>query len=89
MKILALILATISLISGLGSAYYWFRSSQVNVDPGRAAESGDALTQTNGWVTALLQSSTRAAELNRPAALLSGICVLAGSISNFIMVAYP
>lgn len=89
MRTFALILAVTSLFSGLGSTYYWFRSSQVNVDPGRTAESGDALTQTNGWITALLQSSVSAAELNKPAALLSGICVLTGSISNFIMAAFP
>lgn len=88
METFALILAIFSLLSGLGSAYFWFLSSQVRVDPGRTIDSGDALTQTNGWVTALLGSSIKAAELNKPAALLSGICVLTGSVSNFIMVAF-
>lgn len=89
MKALALTLAVISLLSGLGSAYYWFLSSQVSVEPGPAKDSGDALTQSNGWVMALLGASIKSAGLNKPAALLSGICVLTGSISNFIMVVFP
>lgn len=87
MKCLAIVLAVVSLLSGIGSAIYWFLSSRVGPKPGRGLESGELMIQQQEWVVALLRAATESSRLNKSAALLSGACILAGSISNFIMVA--
>lgn len=84
MKAMAFVFALISLVSGVWSACYWLRSSNLVIDPGIAVSSGEHSMQQDGWLVALLGAATESSKLNSPAAKLSGICIFSGSIANFI-----
>ena len=84
MRGLALLLALISLLSGIASAIYWFRSSQVRSVPDWVCEPGTTEGSQGGQLSALLSASALTSNLNGPAAIWSGVCILTGSISNFI-----
>ncbi|HFF2829690.1 TPA: hypothetical protein ACGCD9_004470 [Stenotrophomonas maltophilia] len=84
MKYICLSLGLLSLVTGLASARYWLRSSQVKVDPGWAVEPGDAPVSQAGWTGALLDAGLKAARINKVAAILAALSVASGGIANFI-----
>lgn len=79
-------LSVLTVVSGLTSAWYWWKSSQVNIVPrwGGGVESGDSELSQQVWLAALLVSSTEAARLNKLAALWSAASVLLAAISWII-----
>lgn len=85
MKVFGLGCAAISLITGLAAAWYWFKASRVGIDPGWRVEPGDAERSITGWVTGCMIAFTRSGKLNKVAALLTGVSVGFGAISNFLM----
>jgi uncharacterized membrane protein len=84
-KVIALVCAFISLITGLVAAYYWYRASKVGISPGWKLESGEAEKNIMGWVTGCMIAITASGKLNKLAALLTAVSVAFGAISNFLM----
>ena len=89
-----IILGILSFVSGLTSAYYWLKSSQVVTDPqwGRieahgaapewihTLEPGEGGMSQAGWVSALLRASTEAAQLNKLGAAWAAITAILSAI---------
>lgn len=79
------VLATISLATGLISAYYWHQASKVKVSPAWEPEiRGDRERNVMAWVTGNMVAFTESGNLNKLAAWYAAIAVASGAISNFI-----
>jgi hypothetical protein len=87
MKLASLIVAVISLFTGLASAWYWLKSSKVEVDPKWAVQPGEFEAVQMGWTAALLSAGLEAAKLNKWAAIYAGLSIGAGTIANFLSAA--
>jgi hypothetical protein len=90
MKMLGIWLAILAGITGVIAACYWYRSSQVPIDPMwpdgpiGLVEPGETEASQNGWIAGMLQANTRVAELNAKAALwTAGTVLLAAAASIF------
>lgn len=79
-------LVVLTLVSSLISAWYWWKSSQVDISPrwGGGVESGDSEQSLQAWVGALLEASAELARLNKRAALWSAASVLLVALSGIM-----
>lgn len=73
-----LVLTGAASITGLGAAWWWYRSSQVRPDPGwglpgegRGIEPTEEDQKNAAWTAAMLRALTEAADMNRKAAILT------------------
>jgi uncharacterized membrane protein YfcA len=90
LKFVAIILALISLASGLVAARYWYDSGKVKIDPAWKLEVGGAVDRNiMGWVTGVMIAFNAVSQLNKKAALwtaasvlLSATSAVVGSFSN-------
>jgi hypothetical protein len=87
MKVASLIVAAISLLTGLASAWYWWKSSKIEVDPKWFVQPGEVEAVQMGWTAALLAAGLEAAKLNKSAAIYAGLSIGAGTIANFLSAA--
>ena len=56
------------------AAYFWWRSSQVSIDPNVGpTETRDSVLSNNSWVIALMKASIESARLNNVAAQLTAL----------------
>jgi hypothetical protein len=85
---LAISAAVAALVTGLGAAWWWYQSAQVQPDPGwglpgegRAIEPSDQDMKNMAWTAAMLRASTAAAEMNRKAAILTAWSVVLSAVS--------
>ena len=68
-------LAILAGITGVIAACYWYRSSQVPIDPMwpdgplGLVEPGETEASQDGWIVGMMQSNTHAAEHNAKATL--------------------
>lgn len=92
---LAVILSVLAFGTGLVAAYYWYRSSQIQPDPGwrvgppspeltdlRPIEPLDLEAKNSGRVLAAVQAFSESAELNKRAAIWTAVSVAFAAISS-------
>jgi hypothetical protein len=77
------LLAIVSLISGLFSAFYWYRASKVIVSPAwKPKIRGDSEKNIMSWVAGNMAALTTSGKWNARAAVLAAIAVASGAIAN-------
>jgi hypothetical protein len=88
MEVVSIVLAVAAFLVGLKAARDWYVSSQIVPDPGWSVEPGELSLSQMGWLAALMEASSKSAELNRTAALwtawsvgLSAAASIAGNLS--------
>jgi len=82
---------------GLCAAYYWFKASKVEIDPGwrsgpprsaadalKPIEPCDSELSQMGWMTATMAAVTESAALNKTAAWLTAVAVAFGVASSIL-----
>lgn len=85
MNWIVFLLATVSLVTGLISAYYWHQASKVKIAPAWELEiRGDREKNVMAWVTGNIVAITESGGINRRAALFAAVAVASGAISNFL-----
>ena len=83
MKLLKILVLSISSGTGAVAAYYWYKSSQVAVVPSWGAnEPGDALSSQAGLLAGMLEAGNKIAYLNKKAARLTAISIFFNTIIN-------
>lgn len=92
MKCFVIFLATGSFITGLISAWYWYKASAVPVEPvwikNDGIEPGDSLLSQSGWISGLLGSVHESARLNKVAAAWTAFTVVLTTISALVGVVW-
>jgi hypothetical protein len=86
--------ATAGFVVGLLAAYYWWKASMIEIDPGwrtgvpqstasalRPIEPADGSSEAF-WVTATMKTVAESAYLNKRAALLTAMAVVCGALSG-------
>ena len=81
-KYVSVTLAIQALITGLTAAYYWYKSTTVEPDPGPAGLSGQAEIQQSGWTAAIMRADTEVARFNKIASLWTALSVAVGAASS-------
>ena len=79
--------AILGLGFGLAAAYYWYRSAQINVDPGwRDAldEPVELTDQNSGWIAGFLEWSEKGSTLNAKAAKLTACAVVFSTVASLL-----
>jgi hypothetical protein len=84
MKLLSICLAVAGVIPGLLGAWYWYRSSQVTVDPAWRVEPGDLDASQSGWLSALIAASCKSADLNKTAAKWTALSAAVEAVSSVL-----
>lgn len=83
-------LTIISACSGALSTWYWFRSSQIQVQPSWAKEGGSEPVlpeiSMTGWIVGLTEAGQKAAALNKLAATYTAIAIGSGTIANLLSI---
>ena len=82
------ILAGLTLVTGLVAARYWYLSSQVPVVPAWAAhggiEPGNNEHSQSGWIVALMESARESGRLNKIASLWTAAAVVLGAATSIV-----
>ena len=71
------LLESLSVSAGFYGAWLWFRASKVSVQPGPGIDAGLPDSQRDAWIDALLRAGRQSADLNKQAALVTGIAAAA------------
>ena len=79
-----MLLAIVGLICGLIAAYYWYRSSKVDIDTPLGIESVEQLTSQMGWIAKTRLDLHEAGRLNKIAALWTAASVVCGGLSSIL-----
>jgi len=93
MKFAGIATAVAALISGLIAAWYWYRSSKVQIEPMwpqgsmGLVEPGDAEASQGGWIGGTLMAFSVSADLNSKAALWTAVSVVLAAISSILSAA--
>jgi hypothetical protein len=86
MRNTAIVLAIAGLAVGLNAARFWYQSSRITPIPGwlqaGLPEPGDAEMSQMAWLWALIESSQKAADLNKAAALWTAVAVVLGGLAS-------
>jgi hypothetical protein len=91
----SIVLALVGLTVGLKAAYYWWKASKIEIDPGwNSGSSGDmrptepadleGMGSLVGWVTATMAAVTASSDLNRKAAIWTAAAVMLGGVSGVV-----
>ena len=93
MKIIAAALAVLAGITGFIAAWYWYQSSQVQIDPGWTppgtggpVEPDGEAAQAMGWVMATMVAISKASELNKKAATWTALSVALTATASILSV---
>jgi hypothetical protein len=81
MKWLSVLLACLGAVTGIVAAYYWYRSSQVSINPVWLTESGDPHASQSGWLAATMGAFSESARLNKIAASWTAAAVVLNMLS--------
>lgn len=71
-----------ALVTGLVSAYFWWKASRVLPNPSGGIDSGEQLVRQEAWLWAQIEQSKTASKLNAIAAGWSAITVLLSVLSS-------
>jgi hypothetical protein len=87
MKLISFVLASVSLASGLASAYYWYLASRIEISPAWPLEArGDREKNVMGWVSGNMVAFTSSGKLNKSAACWTALAVASGALANFVSI---
>lgn len=81
------VLALSALVTGLLAAFYWYKSSNIEVDPGWTPTNPEPVIQEHrdaAWRTATLRAMTESAKLNKKASLWTALSVALSGASAVI-----
>jgi hypothetical protein len=90
MKCAAVIAALVAFATGIAAAWFWLKSSQVDVKPmwpggeGGLVEPGETDASQDGWIGGTLQAFTDSAKLNSTAARLTAISVFFSALASIL-----
>jgi hypothetical protein len=88
--------AAAGLVVGLFAAYYWWKASKIEIDPGwrtgppqSAADALRPIEPADGssdavWLTATMKAASDSAYLNKRAALLTAVAVVFSALSGVL-----
>lgn len=90
---ISLITAITAFFVGMRAAWWWFKASEVSIDPGwNTGEPGDTRPsmpadlegdgQSSGWITAIMENIRVSSELNRRAATLTAVSVFLAGVAS-------
>jgi hypothetical protein len=82
MKLVSIILTVATCTCGLVAAYYWRRSSKVQIDPMWKVEPADAMLSQMGWTAGTVKAMTDSADLNKLASAWSAAAAALGAIAS-------
>jgi len=86
LKAVVILLATVSLGTGLVAAYYWNKASRVHVMPfweaNGSLEPMDPTRSNTEWIVAQMETTRRSGRLNAIAARWTAVSVLLGGIAS-------
>jgi hypothetical protein len=57
-------LALLAAVTGLVAAFYWYRSSKIQIEPTWLAEPGDTQLSQMGWMAGMMKAFMKSADLN-------------------------
>ena len=87
-SIASIALALVASATGIRSAWLWHRASRVQVMPMWETDGRiEPLDPTNAqaeWIVALLQTATKAGDLNRKAAVWTAATILLSTIASLV-----
>lgn len=63
-------------VTGMLAARYWYQSCKVPIQPSWSTEPGDSQVSQMGWMTGIMNASTKAAKLNAIAAGWTAVSVV-------------
>ena len=87
MQCLGVVLAFISLISGVVSAYYWYRSSRIKISPAWEPDiDGDPGKNVMAWVPGNMIALTQSGRSNRSAALWATLAAVAAAATSAVSI---
>ncbi len=83
MRMIVLLFACIGVVLGMLAAWFWFLASRIEVEPvwGDHQPFDPVLSQA-GWIAGLLDAASKSALLNRRAAAMTALAVLASTASS-------
>jgi hypothetical protein len=93
MKVGGIVTAVAALIAGLIAAWYWYRSSKVQIEPMwpqgpmGLVEPGEVEASQGGWIGGTLLAFSASADLNSKAALWTAGSVVLAAISSVLSAA--
>jgi hypothetical protein len=79
--------AFLGLAFGLAAAYYWFKSAQVQPDPGwngTLDEPVDPTDKNSDWTIGILDAYAKSAALNATAAKLTACAIVFGTAASVL-----
>ena len=85
MKMIGLVFAFITLITGLIAAYFWSRASMVPIVPTWKIEPGESDASMQGWQAGTMMAFGKSGELNKEAARWTAVAVILQTIGTFIL----
>ena len=85
MKVIGLVCALITLITGLIAAHYWHRASKVPIVPSWRVEPGESDASMLGWQSGTIEAFSKSGQLNKVAARWTAVSVGFGAISTFVL----
>ncbi len=84
MRSITVAFAIAALGTGLMAARYWYKSSKIDVHSGWPVEPGDTMLAQIGWIAGIMENITKAAELNKLAAVWTAASVLLSAASAIV-----
>ncbi|WP_025100353.1 hypothetical protein [Burkholderia sp. A1] len=89
LRIAVLCLTLAGFAAGMIAAFWWYRASEVGVDPAWSKHEGgfepvDALQSQAGWLVGLLQAADVSARLNQRAAQWTAVSVLLTGFASLL-----
>ena len=89
MKWISIVLGVVGFFFGLIAAYYWYKSSTIDVIPAWRTEPADTLQSEIGWNAATMNAITESARLNKRASLWTAGSVVLTAASSFVALWTP
>jgi hypothetical protein len=78
---MAKVSAGIAFVTGLLAAWYWLRSTWVNIDASTYTKDGKVVFQMMKWIDSVMKTSSTVSALNAKAAAWTAVSVLANTLS--------
>ena len=93
MKYVDLAIPLLECCAGLISAWYWYRSSRIQIEPswtaGHSFEPVEPSQSQAGWIVGVLQAASLSSELNKTAARWTAATVALNVLPSVIKLWFP
>ncbi|HEV2299008.1 MAG TPA: hypothetical protein VGR72_10875 [Candidatus Acidoferrales bacterium] len=84
MQIASIVFILLGSLTGFRAVYWWKKASEVPIEPGELAESGEQEIQQNGWIGANTEAFTKSADLNRKAAKFTAVSLALSAVGGLL-----